>query len=645
MSDEKIIVLTGPPVLQSGGGGGAVSSVFGRTGDVTAQPGDYSIEQIANVPYSLTTELVTFDRDVQIPQNSLLVGDAIKMSDLAQSLGYSTAFNGKEYVILGYEVTENESKRPVIKSFSEPSSFDLQPLTDTTESFQGLISFNITSVQQVIGKTYRLNVLSDTDVSVKLFRLAENGGQDTMIVDETVLAAETNLSGFDFDLSPIVDFEDAKVYRLEIDNGTGNGQIQGTLLTGPNPYSVSSLDVSPNFVPYIRRQLGWVYENKEIALEDDTKVSTDPNNAAIQGNDGRIFVPQINQGAESTVFFTAEEVTTTEGTFYKTLINERGSVADTPSPNEVLLNDNESGAFPVEFLGEINPVDQLILQGSYAAFPIIEIANNNSNIRIKIEAYICDGDGVPFDCGGEVGTLGVETLLIADSGIIDVIAGNPININCQGALDFSVTPNSPTMFNAGQRFRYVVVAEKVGTGGNTQTFTLFSGSDYNSFFKIPSTSATIVKRSQDFIPFFSVGPVTAPEVLKTQAGFTIPTGKYFGGNVKAFLKGVKFACGVITAGSAATFSVQIRYRDKGLSFPHTPGGANSTLLKEVELYSTASSLAAVYNEGNEVTFDPVELIPDKVYFVDVSSITGFSITNLDVDLLVESQPNSTQFLF
>ncbi len=35
----------------------------------------------------------------------------------------------------------------------------------------------------------------------------------------------------------------------------------------------------------------------------------------------------------------------------------------------------------------------------------------------------------------------------------------------------------------------------------------------------------------------------------------------------------------------------------------------------------------------------------KVYFVDVSSITGFSITNLDVDLLVESQPNSTQFLF
>ena len=222
-----------------------------------------------DLPYTVANDLVTFDRDVQIPQTSLLVGDAIKMSDLAQSLSYTTQFDAKEYIIMGYEITENGNQRPNIKSFSASSSFELQPLSDTTETFSGLISFEITSIQQVIGKTYRLNILSDTDLHIKLYRLAEGTGTESKIVDETIPASQTNLTGFDFDLTPIVDFEDQKVYRLEIDNGAGNGQIQGTLITGTNPYSVSPINVSPNFVPYIKRQLGWVYVNKSIGYEDE----------------------------------------------------------------------------------------------------------------------------------------------------------------------------------------------------------------------------------------------------------------------------------------------------------------------------------------------------------------------------------------
>ena len=191
------------------------------------------------------------------------------MSDLAQSLGYTTQFDAKEYIIMGYEITDNGNQRPKIKSFGAASSFELQPLSDTTENFSGVISFDITSVQQVIGKTYRLNVLSDTDLNVRLYRLAENGGTESKIVDEIIPASQTNLTGFDFDLTPIVDFEDQKVYRLEIDNGAGNGQIQGTLITGPNPYSVGPINVSPNFVPYIKRQVGWVYTEKEIAFKDE----------------------------------------------------------------------------------------------------------------------------------------------------------------------------------------------------------------------------------------------------------------------------------------------------------------------------------------------------------------------------------------
>jgi len=336
---------------------------------------------------------------------------------------------------------------------------------------------------------------------------------------------------------------------------------------------------------------------------------------------------------------------TNEGGFYKTLINKKGATPAPTFPNQVQLDDNESGAFPSQFLGDVNPLDQVILEGSYSAFPVIETSINGANIRVKIEAYICDGQGVPFDCGGEVGTLGVETLLIADSGIQDIVAGNPVNINCQGAVDFTINPSAPRIFNAGERFRYVVVAEKVGTGSGIQTFTLYSGSDYNSFFKIPNASSTIIKRSQYLVGYFSSLQISAPTVLQTQAGFTTNTGKYFGTGANAFLKGIKFTTGVLVANQAASFKVKVMYRDKGQGTQHTPGGTDATLLKEVELFSTSTPLGASYNQGNEVRFDSVQLVPDKVYFVDVTDVAGFILTDLDVELLIESEPNNINFLF
>ncbi|MGK3945516.1 hypothetical protein ABK046_45140, partial [Streptomyces caeruleatus] len=41
--------------LYTGGGGGAVSSVFGRTGAVTAQTGDYTVSQVTNAQTTALT--------------------------------------------------------------------------------------------------------------------------------------------------------------------------------------------------------------------------------------------------------------------------------------------------------------------------------------------------------------------------------------------------------------------------------------------------------------------------------------------------------------------------------------------------------------------------------------------------------------
>jgi len=210
-----------------------------------------------DLPYTVANDLVTFDRDVQIPQNSLNIGDAIKMSDLAQSIGYKTSFDNKQYILMGYEITDSDSKKPFIKDFSSPSSFTLQPLDNVTETFVNKLSVTITSVQQVIGKTYKIKAVCDQDILIQVFRVGEDTGVNTLIVNEEVQSSQTNINGFVFDLIPLVDFEGGKDYIIEFSplNG-GNLEVKGGLIAN-------------QFVPYIERTLGWEYTKKEVSLVDD----------------------------------------------------------------------------------------------------------------------------------------------------------------------------------------------------------------------------------------------------------------------------------------------------------------------------------------------------------------------------------------
>jgi len=160
---------------------------------------------------------------------------------------------------LPYTLTpeSNESKKPTVKAFDAPSSFVLQPLDSETESFTNTLAIPIPAAQQVIGKTYKLKAVCDQTLLIEVFRLADNGGVDTKIINEELPASRTNINGFAFELVPLVDFELGKNYRIELtplDGGTL--EIKGGTISG-------------SFVPYIERVLGWEYVNKAVAFEDD----------------------------------------------------------------------------------------------------------------------------------------------------------------------------------------------------------------------------------------------------------------------------------------------------------------------------------------------------------------------------------------
>jgi len=219
--------------------------------------------------------------DLQVPPQSIEVGEAIKVSDLTQELGYTTKYDNRQYIVMNYEITDDGTINPTVKEFEEPSSFELQPLFDVQESYTGLISFPLVAVQNVIGKIYNLKVATTSELRIRLYRTGTTNyvgesetqeaillshddllsydvvGEDTLIVDEIIKPTETNINGFDFELKPLTDFVAGASYRLDLSVESGNIDIKGTML---NPTL---------FFPYIKRSYGWQYTNNELAFKED----------------------------------------------------------------------------------------------------------------------------------------------------------------------------------------------------------------------------------------------------------------------------------------------------------------------------------------------------------------------------------------
>jgi hypothetical protein len=92
MANKKLIVSVGAPV-NGGGGGGAVDSVFGRTGNVIAQNGDYNTSQVtegSNLYY--TEDRVSNNSSVQAntAKNSYPSSDATKLSNIEDNAEVNT---------------------------------------------------------------------------------------------------------------------------------------------------------------------------------------------------------------------------------------------------------------------------------------------------------------------------------------------------------------------------------------------------------------------------------------------------------------------------------------------------------------------------------------------------------------------------
>lgn len=201
-----------------------------------------------------------------------------------------------------------------------------------------------------------------------------------------------------------------------------------------------------------------------------------------QGIDNAIGnIPLTTAGNTTRVWFTGDATTITAGTFYLTNPTSKGTVANVSQ--SVINDDNQKKYFTQDLIGQPFATATLFPPGVYAGNLSASTTPNSAQQRFTVELYKCDNNGTPIAsgiAGAPVGDLGVTVILILDSGLLTLADGSVTNVPVSASLA------SQLSVAVGERIRYHVSAEKVGTASSNITESVWHGSSFNSFLDVPT---------------------------------------------------------------------------------------------------------------------------------------------------------------
>jgi len=185
-------------------------------------------------------------------------------------------------------------------------------------------------------------------------------------------------------------------------------------------------------------------------------------------------------GITTRVWFTADVTVVSATNYYATNATSKGTLAS--AIQSVINNDNEKKYFTQDLIGNAALAPALFPAGIYAGNLSASTTPNSAQQRWTIEIYKCDNAGAPIASGitgAPVGSLGVTVVTILDSGLLTLADGSVTNVQVSGNVA------SPLSLATGERIRYHVSAEKVGTAATNITQSVYYGTSYNSYIDVP----------------------------------------------------------------------------------------------------------------------------------------------------------------
>jgi hypothetical protein len=202
----------------------------------------------------------------------------------------------------------------------------------------------------------------------------------------------------------------------------------------------------------------------------------------LNGIDAKLgTVTATTAGVTTRVWFTADVSVVSATNYYATNATGKGTLAS--AIQSVVNNDNEKKYFTQDLIGAPFAANTLFPPGVYAGNLSASTTPNSAQQRWTVELYRCNNAGTPIASGvigAVVGSLGVTTITVLDSGLLTLADGSVTNVQVSGNLGtggFSIL--------TGERIRYHVSAEKVGTAASNITQSVYYGTSFNSFLDVP----------------------------------------------------------------------------------------------------------------------------------------------------------------
>lgn len=209
-----------------------------------------------------------------------------------------------------------------------------------------------------------------------------------------------------------------------------------------------------------------------------TSLTLGGNLAGIDNKLGTIVA--TTAGVTTRVWFTADVTVVSATNYYASNATSKGT---SPSAIQNVINDdNQKKYFAQDIIGVPFATATIFPVGIYAGNLSASTTPNSAQQRWTVELYKCNNAGTPIASGitgAPVGSLGVTVVTILDSGLLTLADGSVTNVQVSGNLA------SPLSMAVGERIRYHVSAEKVGTTASNITQSVYYGTSYNSYLDVP----------------------------------------------------------------------------------------------------------------------------------------------------------------
>ena len=406
-----------------------------------------------------------------------------------------------------------------------------------------------------------------------------------------------------------------------------------------------------------------------ITVTGDMVDNTDPLNPIVLHDETKLdkadFI-QTTAGVFNRINFTGDTTAIAAGTFYLTSATSKGVVANA-SPTPLVNDDNQKKYFAQDLIGNAFPAVTKFPAGIYAGHLTVRVSPNSAQQRYTVEIYKTNNGGTPIASGitgAPTGSLGVTVIAILDSGNINLADNALTGISLSGALASELT------INTGERIRYHVSAEKVGTASASITMEVFYGSNYNSYYDVPVTFNTSLNQAYGNGPAITtttpLGPVTikrgsaadTDNILVGQNGAGTNTFSVLGNGITSISvpSGISVPALSITGGTNQFISVvngpvQTILQSHGNNAISIMGSVSNTPLSLVSNYSSKVQIypagQTVFQNGGTFVNNGTDIIQAAGTVLStgfkVTGATGFLKSNGTVDTNTYAPTNNPTF--